>query len=498
MQPLRISLLTISLLCVLSCGKAPDHPGNDQVISWQTILSDAADTKHWMAGSVLGKSRLFSSALDVATVSLTSYAPEHYGDLDHGSFLEVYDVDGGVEAVLAEMHGAGAVSWMWSANPAGTLVLEIDGTKTEQSFQSFLAGRWLPKRGPFASKTAGGYNLHFPILHKKHCRVLVQAKSRAELGSLFYQIAWNALETDKAIESFNVSAIRKSGGELKRVADRWMEPPVFNLAESRTLALIPGEWCDAVTISGRGLFELLEIKAGSKAELAGLNIDFYWDGHNTPSLSCPLYMLCGISDRFENVESLPVSVDGAMATVRWPMPFGNGARIRLQNTGDSPVECALLMAFDREFESPDRFCGKFSEHQDIPSEGKRTLTLAEVQDEGSIVGCIMQVENQSDGWWGEGDPVIWLDGAENPGWHGTGTEDYFGFAWCSNKEFQHPLRGQTRADLSFAAMYRYHLLDALPFSGGARFGFEAHGIGTGSLNYSTLVLWYSDTSFMND
>ncbi len=117
-----------------------------------------------------------------------------------------------------------------------------------------------------------------------------------------------------------------------------------------------------------------------------------------------------------------------------------------------------------------------------------TLTAAPLPFERSV-----QFSTQ---WWGEGDEIIWLDREDEPAWRGTGTEDYFGFAWCSDKTFQHPLRGQTRAEGSrsrrrVAAMHRYHLLDRLPFQRRARFELEAWGLGEGYMDYDTAVLGYA-------
>jgi hypothetical protein len=90
-----------------------------------------------------------------------------------------------------------------------------------------------------------------------------------------------------------------------------------------------------------------------------------------------------------------------------------------------------------------------------------------------------------------------LDDLQNPVHRGTGTEDYFGFAWCSNITFQHPLRGQTRADGGrsahrMASMYRYHLLDTLPFHRWAKFQMEAWGLGSGSMDYEIALMWYAE------
>jgi hypothetical protein len=498
MRSLSVSLSFIIILCVSGCGKPPEIPETEDRVSWETLLVGAADLNSLLSKSMLGESRLFSSAAGAANLTLAGYAPEHYGDLDHGSFLEVKDVPGGVEAVLAEMEGAGVISWIWSANPVGELILEIDGKETVCSFRSFMNGKWLPKRSPFAARTAEGFNLHFPILHKNQCSVRLRAKSRADLGSLFYQISWNALETEKQIESFSLDAVSQNTKGLDSAAGLWRKSEDLVLVDALDREFLPGAWQEALSVEGNGVLQCLEVQADSKEELSHLILEATWDRMDVPSLSCPLYILCGVSTRFEDVDSLPVSVKGSTVRIYWPMPFKSGAKIRLKNDGGKPFHCRVAVSLDRDRESSYRFAGNYDQHRNLLAEEANFITLSEITGSGKIVGCIMQVENQSDGWWGEGDPVIWLDDEEKPAWRGTGTEDYFGFAWCSTAKFQHLFRGQTGAGPSYAAMYRYHILGALPFRKWARFDFEAHGIGRGSMDYSTLLLWYSSTSSMND
>ena len=48
-------------------------------------------------------------------------------------------------------------------------------------------------------------------------------------------------------------------------------------------------------------------------------------------------------------------------------------------------------------------------------------------------------------WWGEGDEKIYVDGEAFPSLFGTGTEDYFGYAWSTTETFAHAYHAQTRA-----------------------------------------------------
>ena len=48
---------------------------------------------------------------------------------------------------------------------------------------------------------------------------------------------------------------------------------------------------------------------------------------------------------------------------------------------------------------------------------------------------MLHLINYHRGWWGEGDEKIYVDGEDFPSHFGTGTEDYYGYAWCRPEEF---------------------------------------------------------------
>ena len=478
----RIALLV--LFFVAGCGREPRIEIRDDEVSWKQLLSNAAQ----LGIQPFSETRLFSSSS--GPVSLAGYAPVKFGDLDHGSFLEVNEVEGGYEAVLAEASGPGAVTWIHSANPVGLLHIEIDGRRSVLSARTFFSGEWLPARGPFAVETAGGFNVHFPFVHRHQMKVSVQVESKEELGSLFYQIAWNRIHSPKKIVPFDLLGLSGEKELMKQLAADWKRGDVPSRRVVGSTSLRPGKTAIMLSATGKNCIQGLGIAAKSKAQLGQLGIELIWD--DRPALECPLNMLCGVSSAFGNVDSVPVQVRGSSVLIRWPMPFERSAKIRLINQGSEEVEVALSAAYGSS-ERQEHFCGTFARFNNLETDSYRVLTLADIPGSGRVVGCMVQVENHSGRWWGEGDPVIYLNGDPAPAWRGTGTEDYFGYAWSSNDRFQHPLRGQTKAGV----LYRYHLLDTIPFTRGARFDFEAQGLGGGLMDYSALVLWYDETSSTN-
>ena len=66
-------------------------------------------------------------------------------------------------------------------------------------------------------------------------------------------------------------------------------------------------------------------------------------------------------------------------------------------------------------------------------------TMLHTQGRGRFVGVELHVWNPKGGWWGEGDEKFYIDGEKFPSTFGTGSEDYFGYAWCNPTPFQNCL-----------------------------------------------------------
>jgi hypothetical protein len=120
-------------------------------------------------------------------------------------------------------------------------------------------------------------------------------------------------------------------------------------------------------------------------------------------------------------------------------------------------------------------------------------TLAGV---GHQVGTMLDVENPpSAAWWGEGDEKITVDDEAFPSLFGTGTEDYFGFAWSTPEPFAHAYHAQTRApEEGFGGLFsmnRFHILDPIPFSRSLRFELEIWHWSETSIAADALLYWYA-------
>jgi len=499
--PASLVIALSAVVLATSCAEKtqPKSYAEKPGVSWASILREAFDLKT-LTSPVMRyeKSLHFSSSATTGRVILANLAPEILGDMDHGFFLDVKQSDTGVDATLAEATGAGMITWIWSANPAGIMRLFIDDRDTpvmEVPFAGFVDGSFLPHRSPFAAVTANGHNLHFPIIHKDYCRIEIRVPKKEDLSTLYYQIAWNALDSTETIHSFDAGDIAEGQELLESIAK----------AISDAQELLPGEPTNDFLIStgssvpifsskDSGTISSIALVTLDRADLASLRLRAFWDDSTEPAIDCPLHLLGGVSIRMENSSSLPVTIQGGRMEVRWPMPFQT-ARIEIASSGDSAVPLRSSVSVARD-SSPLRFRTISQRYPNLRTEKKNILSLADISGSGRIVGCNIFVHTKTSRWWGEGDQLIYLDSMSEPTWRGTGTEDYFGFAWCSSKTFDHPLRGQSSVNQSggktTSSMHRYHLLDRLPFHSFASFKTEAWGLAEGTMDYESLVLCYTE------
>ena len=62
-------------------------------------------------------------------------------------------------------------------------------------------------------------------------------------------------------------------------------------------------------------------------------------------------------------------------------------------------------------------------------DGKHNYVYMETRGRGHLMGVTLGVLQNANGWWGEGDEMIFVDDESKPVIVGTGTEDYFLGSW---------------------------------------------------------------------
>lgn len=237
-----------------------------------------------------------------------------------------------------------------------------------------------------------------------------------------------------------------------------------------------------------------------------LVLRFYWDNETEPSVEVPMsYFFCNAYRQAADIMSLPINVNPSNGcNCYFPMPFRAHARVTVENR------------------SPEAITGFFytinyaltdvgSDEAYFHAQYRRTNPLAYMTDytivdgirgKGHYVGTYMAWQQNSSGWWGEGEFKAFLDGdGEFATIVGTGTEDYFGGAWCFGRNFSAPFLGYPSGGTDSKAgnrhsLYRFHVMDPIRFRTDLRVSMQAIGWRTGGRylplqdDISSVAYWY--------
>lgn len=255
----------------------------------------------------------------------------------------------------------------------------------------------------------------------------------------------------------------------------------------------------------------------------------YWDGNNFPSVEAPIGSFFGQGwNEAYPYHSQPISVAPGEANALvsyFAMPFAKGARIEIENQNERGIDNFYYYVDYYEMAQLPADMGRFHawfnnqvtetdsverenewgvlKQQGINKTGKRNYLIADIKGKGQFVGVNYYVNSPSPIWYGEGDDMFFIDGAESPTLHGTGTEDYFNTAWCPKEVFMSPYFGYPRVhlpenagkrwDIGWAGrthVYRYHITDPVYFDKSLRFSIEHGHNNVLILELRTVAYWY--------
>ena len=255
----------------------------------------------------------------------------------------------------------------------------------------------------------------------------------------------------------------------------------------------------------------------------------YWDGEKEPCVEVPMGDFFGSGlGTLRYARSLVVNVHQGFsawdfdAFVNYlPMPFAKGARITLENDG-GVVGFRLWYHIDYEQypagalpPNAGRLHAQFRHGAHLPvregnpknttggnrniknTTGEDNFLILDAEGEGAYVGLFLTVDNTKGSWYGEGDDMIFVDGAKvPPTYNGTGHEEIFNAGCCPDVEYWGPYTGfylieNYKADFGGKnQMYRFYVNDPVRFQKSIRVTVE-HGHANNYENdYTSTAFWY--------
>ena len=272
-----------------------------------------------------------------------------------------------------------------------------------------------------------------------------------------------------------------------------------------------GETATIMDIDGPGVIRHIWVTLDAKL-YRDIIIRVYWDNQDFPSIESPIgdFFCCSWNKR-QNILGHPINVNpsGGM-NMFFPMPFKKHAKITIENdsVNDLP-HFFYTINYTLENVPEDALYFHANWKRMNPTEyQKEYIIIDNIKGCGQYVGTFVSWQQNSSGWWGEGEIKMFIDDdkpqevhagsvlkinnssavgcstsnvddkgvnddlAEYQGYPticGTGTEDYFGGAWCFDDSFSAPYFGFLEVEKKTGdvgarmTMYRFHVHDPVYF-----------------------------------
>lgn len=424
---------------------------------------------------------------------------------DAGQFIREEERNGRKEWVMAEMQGPGVICRIWSANPdgGGTIRIYIDDMETpaiEQDFLKLTSAELPDFPAPFSGRRSLGANLYLPIPYQTRCKCTV------DKPNLYYHIGYRTYRPETQVEPFSMerlAAVKATmdevGAILANPARRFTTEGAERIAQRWTLA--PGK-SESLHVSGPGAIVRIEMRCSVPTEklVAALReslLTIRFDKPQAPQVWAPLGDFFGSQPGINPHTSLPVGMrDDGVCYSNWYMPFKDRAEITVKNESRDTVTVEIALWTKQAAWDPKRslhFHAKWRNEWLSREPQFLDWRMLECRGKGRFVGVMLGVMNTERGWWGEGDEKVWVDDDMFPSYFGTGSEDYFGYAWCNPTPFTHAYHNQSictgPGNFGYTAVARYHILDDIPFTSSIKFDIEKWS--GADREYCCTAYWYA-------
>lgn len=433
-----------------------------------------------------------------------SPSEDWFANADCGQYLRTEEHAGRKEFVMMDTDGPGAIVRIWSANPEGTLRIYLDGADepvVAAPMAEVLGGKYPGWPRPIAGEYSKGWNLYFPIPYAKHCKVT------SDKGNFYYHVNYRTYPGGTRVESFRAEDLQKLAAPIAQLAAKLAQPRSVGAAsdaptEPFEFELAPGESTREELNGPKAIARsLVRLSAKNReAALRGIVLKITFDGEL--AIEAPLGDFFGTAPGVNAYSAMPLGIttDGDMYC-HWFMPFKESAVIELINHSreTATLKGELALQDYTWTERSMHFHARWRAEFDRPTRPMIDWNYLTAQGRGVFAGVAFAIDNPVKDWWGEGDEKIYVDGESFPSHFGTGTEDYYGYAWCWPAVFTHAYHAQPRCDgpgnYGRTSVNRFHIIDRIPFQKDLKFDMELwHWNATCKVNLAVVAYWYARPS----
>ena len=418
----------------------------------------------------------------------------------------------GDELVFAEMEGPGVIWRIWSAlAKEGHVKIYLDGAEEPAVDLPFI-GYFNRENEPFTypalvHMTARGQNCYVPIPYQKSCKIV----ATGDWGRYFH-FTYTTYPKGTILPTFNrelsaaeSAALDRANETLTRCGPRPVPKRAGEVTiEQEPVTVAPGATATIARLRGRRAITALEVSMDLPDSpedcnvLRELVLSIRWDGESQPSVWAPLGDFFGTAAGANKYESLPLGITEKGFYSNWYMPFERSALIQLTNDGQTERRVSFSIThapLTKPVADFGRFHAKWHRDAFLPEEPERRAidwTMLKTQGRGRFCGVMLHVWNPRGGWWGEGDEKFFVDGEKFPSTFGTGSEDYFGYAWCDPTLFTNCYHNQTisMGNRGHISVNRWHIGDNVPFQESFEAAIEKYYPNSKPTLYAATAYWY--------
>ena len=444
-----------------------------------------------------------------------------HSNRDYEQFIRTETVEGRREWVIMDAKGPGAITRFWlplDASRDNQIVrFYLDGSPTPviaAKFNDLLSGRsnipppfafvaWdevdLTHQIKSAPKTLRGVagDMYFPIPFAHSCKVTL------DQIPFYYIINYREYEPHTAVKTFTRDEIKHIGAGLQQISTRLLSPEQIEARSSAKLepvVLAAGERNSINLPSGSHAVRNIHIELDPHdlAHARSTVLEATFDGENT--VWCPLSELSGGGPRLHPVSDWDRSVypDGTIS-LRFTMPYRDSGVVSLHNYGQTPVRASITTTTSpwRWSATSMHFHATWHSEHNMKTRPMSDWNYLQFSGGGRYVGDTLSVYSPVGEWCGEGDERVYLNADTFPAHIGTGTEDYYGYAWGMADYFSSPFISSPARDIAdrgnwqgYTTTSRMRLLDSIPVESALKIDMEIWNWADTHVDYAVATFWY--------
>lgn len=285
----------------------------------------------------------------------------------------------------------------------------------------------------------------------------------------------------------------------------------------------PGQAATILDVTGAGVVTHLwfTIATEDKHHLKNLVLRAWWDGESAPSVETPIgdFFGLGLGEYFTFQSALIAVAPIKALNAYFDMPFSRAAKITVTNEGTVRTDSLYyavdyvtlatlpegLGRFHAQYRQAapckawtddwtNEYQAKVNDKKNLNGEGN--YVFFEAEGHGHFVGVTHSVLQNQEGWFGEGDDMIFIDGDKQPTINGTGSEDYYNGAWDFGMQtfgYMHngaPYMVDPERIGGRTCLYRWHTESPIAFEKSIKVTIESGHANHRSDNFYSVAYWY--------